>query len=408
MAQTFRYIATDSKGRQIEGKREAASREDVAAFLQEKNLTVISIEDTLGLDWEQISSFQIGGVPLAERVVFVKQLATMLRTGLPLIQALTILIEQTENVSLKNKLQRVYQDVASGIALSEAFLKEDTIFNEVQINLIIAGEKSGNLNEMMEKIAVDLEKSKDLRSKIVGALIYPIILVIVLIVVVAVMLIFMVPSVEALYADFGAAELPFVTQFLVNLSNFVTSPEGAVGIIGGAVFVFFSFRYYYSTERGRRQIDKLLLQIPIFGPLQQKANLAEFNRLISLLLQSGVSIVEGLNIVAKALNNTAFSDLINEAAIQVSKGNSLTLPLSKDQNVFPLMMLKMLATGEETGNLDTVTKDMGQYYDKEVEETTRNLTKLMEPIIMVLVGGVVAFLAVAIYLPIYQLGQFAS
>ncbi len=408
MAQTFRYVATDSKGRKIEGKREAASREDVAAFLQERNMTVISIEDTLGLDWQQISSFQIGGVPLAERVVFVKQLSTMLKTGLPIIQALTILIEQTENVSLKNKLQRVYQDVASGIPLSEAFRKEDTIFNEVQINLIIAGEKSGNLNEMMSKIAVDLEKSKDLRSKVVGALIYPIILLIVLVAVVAVMLIFMIPSVEALYEDFGAAELPWITQFLVSLSDFVTSPSGAFSIVGGFVFIFFSFRYYYSTQQGRRQIDKLLLKVPIFGPLQQKVNLAEFNRLISLLLQSGVSIVEALNIVAKALSNTSFSDLINDAAIQVSKGNSLTLPLSKDEDVFPLMMLKMLATGEETGNLDTVTADMGNYYDKEVDETTKNLTKLMEPLIMVLVGGVVAFLAIAIYLPIYQLGQFAT
>lgn len=407
MAQTFRYVATDPTGRRVEGKREASSRDDVASFLQEKNMVVISIEDTLGLDWEQLASFQIGGVPLAERVVFVKQLATMLSTGLPLIQALNILVEQTENISLKNKLQRVYQDVASGIPLSEAFRKEDTVFNQVQINLIVAGEKSGNLNEMMEKIAIDLEKSKDLRSRIVGALIYPAILMIVLVVVVAVMLIFMIPSVESLYKDFGAEDLPFVTQILVDLSNFITSPAGAIGVIGSVFFLYFSFRYLYSTPRGRRQIDKFLLQIPVFGSLQTKVNLAQFNRLLSLLLQSGVSIVEALQIVANAVGNTAFSDLLRDAAVQVSKGNSLTLPLSKG-DVFPLMMLKMLATGEETGNLDRVTQDMGDYYDKEVDEITKNLTKLMEPLIMVLVGGVVAFLAVAIYLPIYQLGQFAN
>jgi type IV pilus assembly protein PilC len=407
MAQIFNYAASDRNGKKITGKKEFASREDLANYLHEQGLVILSIEEVVGLDWEQLASIQIGGVPLSERVVFVKQLSTMLSAGLPLIQALSILVEQTENIYLKKKLQRVYQDVASGISLSEAFRKDETIFNEVQLNLLVAGEKSGNLNEIMEKIATDLEKTKDLRGKLVGAMIYPVILLIVLVLVVMAMLVFMVPAVEALYADFGVADLPFATKVLVDASKFVTSPVGAIAMIIFVIAGYLGFRYYFASYDGRRVIDKLTLQMPIFGALLSKAQLAEFNRLTSLLLVSGVSIVETLNIVANALSNTAFSDLVRNAVIQVSKGNSITLPLSKN-DVFPLMMLKMLATGEETGKLDQVTNDMAKYYDKEVEEITGNLAKLMEPLIMVLVGGVVAFLAVAIYLPIYQLGQFSS
>jgi type IV pilus assembly protein PilC len=272
---------------------------------------------------------------------------------------------------------------------------------------MVAGEKSGNLNEMMQKIAEDLDKSKQLRGRILGAMIYPIILIVVLVIVIAAMLVFMVPAVEDLYSSFEGAELPGVTQILVNASNFVTSPAGIIGILAVVVFGVTSYRYYYSTPQGRRAIDRFLLKIPVFGSLQAKIQLAEFNRLISMLLKSGVPIVDALNIVANALSNTSFSELVENAALAVSKGNNLSIPLAKGE-VFPLMLLKMLATGEETGKLDQVTEDMGKYFDQEVQEITGNLTKLMEPVIMVMVGGVVAFLAIAIYLPIYQLGQFAQ
>jgi type IV pilus assembly protein PilC len=404
----YRYIAQDIKGKEIKGTREASSADEVAMFLRESNLVAVSIYEKVGIDFSQLLSVQIGGVPLRERVVFVKQFSTMLSAGLPLIQAMDILVQQTENKALKTKLAKVYKDVASGISLSEAFKKDKSIFNNVQINLLAAGEKSGNLNEIMLRIAEDLEKSRQLRGKIVGALIYPIILLVVLTFVVVAMLVFMVPAVSDLYKEFGSeAQLPWVTQVLVALSGFLTSSFGSITVLAIVLFVVIGFRYYRATPAGNLATDKWLLKMPIFGNLQQKIQLVQFTRLLSLLLQSGVPIVDALEIIASAMSNKVFTNAIKNAAVQVAKGNPITIPLAREE-VFPLMLLKMLATGEETGKLDQVSGDMSKFYEQEVNEITANLTKLMEPVIMVLVGGAVAFLALAIYLPIYQLGQLAT
>lgn len=400
----YGYTATDRKGKTVTGKQEAPNSDAVAGFLHDKGLVVVEVNELIGIDFQQILSAQVGGVPLADRVIFAKQLSTMLSAGLPLIQALEILVQQTENKSLRKKLDKVYKDVSSGISLSEAFRKDQTMFSPVQLNLLVAGEQSGNLNEIMQKVAEDLEKSKQLRGKIVGALIYPIVLFVVMAIVVAAMLVFMIPAVKDLFGD---NELPWVTQVLVNLSAFVTSPFGVTLMVSVFAFVFGASRYYRSTKEGRRATDRWLLKVPVFGTLIGKIQLAEFCRLLSMLLQSGLPIVDVLNIIADALSNTAYSDVVRSAAIQVAKGNSLTIPLAKNE-VFPLILLKMLATGEETGKLDQVAADMGRFYENEVNDITANLSKAMEPVIMVLVGFVVAFLAFAIYLPIYQLGTIVT
>ncbi len=401
----FTYEAATKKGKRVKGTREAKSRDEVARSLHSQELVVISISESIGIDFSKLGSVQIGGVPLKEKVIFSKQLSTMLAAGLPLIQALDILVKQTENQSLQLKLQNIYNDVEAGTSLSEAFMKESSIFNEIQINLLVAGEQSGKLNEVMAQIAEDMEKSQQLRSKILGAMIYPVIIFVVMIVVLAVMLVFMIPSVKDLYSEFGVDELPGITQALVNVSDAVTQPAGIVIILSLSIFGFLGFRYYYSTEAGRRVIDKVLLRVPIFGSLNRKIQLSQFNRLFSMLLRSGVPIVNSLQIVAKAMGNKTFEDIIIEASKEVIKGNSITIPLAKDE-VFPLIMLKMLATGEETGKMDQVTYDMGKFYEAEVEEITNNLTKLMEPIILLTVGLLVGFMAVSIYLPLYQIGQY--
>jgi type IV pilus assembly protein PilC len=300
----------------------------------------------------------------------------------------------------------VYKSVESGSTLSDAFRKEETIFSELQINLLVAGEKSGQLNEVMEQIAIDLRKEKDLQSKIKGAMIYPVIIFIVMILVMVVMMLFMIPSVKDLYENFDA-ELPWITQALVTMSEGLSSPVGLISLVLVPVIVFFGFRYYYSTPSGRHVLDKLLLKIPVFGNLTTKVQLTQFNRLLSMLMKSGVPIVEELRIVAKSLSNIWFQELVMQASAEVTKGKSITIPLSKSK-IFPVIMLKMLATGEETGKLDQITADMAEYYEKEVDDLTSNLTKLMEPFILLIVGGMVAFMAVAIYLPLYDLGQAAN
>lgn len=404
----YTYTATDIKGRQINGKREAESADEVANFLHEKNLVIGSIRETISFQFGEILNIQIGGVPLKDRLIFAKQLATMLSAGLPLIQALEILVQQTENKGLQKKLSRVYKDVASGQKLSEAFRKEKSMFNETQINLLVAGENSGNLNEILLRIAEDLEKSKALRGKLVGALIYPVILLIALVGVFAIMLIFMIPAVSDLYSEFGAESLPWITTLLISMSNFLTNPVGLISIFGSIAIAYIGFRYYRLTAEGRYNVDKLTLKIPIFGNLITKMQLTQFCRLLSLLLKSGVPIVTVLETIANASGNRVFEAVIRDAAVQVAKGNPLSTQLAKAEGVFPMVLLKMLATGEETGKLDQVSGDMAKFYEEEVNEITSTLSKVMEPLILILVGGGVAVMALAIYLPIYQLGELAT
>ncbi|MBL8014835.1 MAG: type II secretion system F family protein [Candidatus Doudnabacteria bacterium] len=401
----FSYIAVTKKGQKVTGTRESDSRDEVAKFLHQQDLTVISIDENLGLDFKRLGSIQIGGVPLKERVLFVKQFSTMLSAGLPIIQALDILVQQTENQFLREKLVKVYRAVESGSALSDAFRKEKSIFSELQISLIVAGEKSGTLNEVMAQVAIDLEKSKQLRSKLIGAMIYPVILMIVMVGVFIMLLLFMIPTVKTLYADFGVEELPTITAILVSMSDAISNPVGILTLLLLVVFGFVGFRYVRSTQYGRYAIDKFLLKIPVFGQLIVKAELAQFNRLLSMLLKNGISIVEALRIISNSMSNVVYKKEVLNSVDEVVKGNPLSLVLAKG-NVFPIIMVKMLSTGEETGKIDKISGDMAIYYETELNELTANLTKLIEPFILLGVGGLVGFMAIAVYLPLYQLGQY--
>jgi type IV pilus assembly protein PilC len=402
----YKYVAYSPKGKKTEGVYEAETREQVADYLHEQGLTVVSITEDIMTDLQRLANIQIGGLPIKEKVIFAKQLSLMLASGVPVVQALRILADQQKNISIKDKLRDIYTQVESGNKLSDAFTGS-TFFNEVQLNLIAAGEKSGNLNIMLEQVADDLEKSKNLRGKIQGAMIYPVIIFIVLILVMVVVLVFMVPSVKDLYSDLGGGELPGVTQLLVNISGFFTNPFGIVTTLLVTLFSVIGFRYYYSTKGGRNMIDKMLLKMPIFGSLLVKIQLTQFCRLLSMLMKSGVPIIEAMNVVAKALGNATFRNVVENAAIEVTKGTPISVPLASGK-VFPEILLKIIATGEDTGNLDQVLADMGKYYANEVDEITSNLTKLMEPIILLIVGGMVGFIAIAVYLPIYSIGQFIN
>lgn len=401
----FNYIAVSQKGQKITGVRESDNRDEVAKFLHQQNLMVVSIDEDLGLSLQKLGSVQLGGVPLKERVIFAKQFSTMLGAGLPIIQALDILVQQTQNPSLRDKLVRVYRSVESGNSLSEAFRKEKSMFSDLQISLIVAGEKSGTLNEVMAQISIDLEKSKQLRSKLKGALIYPAILTVVMIGVFVMLLVFMIPTVKTLYNDFGVEELPTVTAILVSISDFISNPVGIIVILMLVIFGYLGARYIRSTKSGRYFTDKLFLRIPVFGKLVEKAELAQFCRLLDMLMRNGISIVEALRIIANSLTTAVYKNEVFAAVDEVAKGNPLSLVLARG-NVFPIILVKMLSTGEETGKVDKIAKDMGNYYEAELNDLTANLTKLIEPFILLGVGGLVGFMAIAVYLPLYQLGQY--
>jgi len=272
----FKYTVSDKQGTQIKGVMEAATRDEVVDQLHDQGMIVISVEDNLGMQLKKLGRIQIGGFSLKERLIFTKQLVAMLEAGLPLIQAIEVLREQSPNENMKEHLMNIYKDLQNGIALSKAFARNSNIYSKLQTNLIAAGEKSGNLNEVLINVEKDMEKSNKLRGKVKGALIYPAIISVAIFAVFFVLVVFMVPQMETLYNDFGVENLPGVTNIIVKFSNFLTSAYGIITIIFIVLMLFGAFVYYKSTDSGRRLFHRLILKVPIFGQLNVKSRSQNF------------------------------------------------------------------------------------------------------------------------------------
>lgn len=406
----FKYIVTTSAGQRIEGEKESPTKDDLVNYLQSQSFTIISINENIGINFEKLFQSDVGGLPLNDKVVLLKQLSTMVGANIPIIQAIDILIQQTEKKSLKTKLQSIYKSIEAGTSLAEAFQKEKGILSEVHLNLLAAGEQSANLNEMLEKIALDLEKNKSLRGKITGALIYPAIIFAAIIVVVFLMITVMIPQVKDLYLSLGQTELPAITQFLVNLGESFNNPATIVIMIILLISAFGLYKYSNSTQKGAEFFDRLKLKVPVFGQLIQKSEVAQFCRLTAMLAKSGIQIIEAIEIVGNASGNKIFKNIILNSKQEVIKGSTISLAIAKynEKNAFPIVLVRIIATGEESGKLDKILEDMSAFYESEVQQLADNLTKLMEPLIMVVAGGLVGFLAIAVYLPIFQVGQLVN
>lgn len=403
----FNYTVIDSTGNKITKKIESDSKDKLVSFLNSQGYTIISIHEEFFIDWKRITSSEIGGFPLKDRVLLFKQLSTMISAGVPIIQAIKILIDQAQKLGIKEKLEEIYKQIESGNSLAESLRKSKGLLSEVQINLIDAGEKSGNLTEMLLKVTEDLEKSKKLRGKITGALIYPAIIFIVLIVVMVVMIVFMVPQIKELYASFGSSDLPFITSLLVSFGESITNPLTAVLLVLCMPLILVLYRIYISNIERKTNVDSIKLKVPIFGKLIQKIYLAEFCRVTAMLISSGVSIVDAIGTVSSTVPNQVIKNVFKKSQDDILKGSSFAVSLAKNntKEVIPEILIKIIATGEESGKIDQVLQDMSKFYEDEVDQISSNLTKLLEPFILVIVGGFVAFLAVAIYLPIYQVGN---
>ncbi len=406
----FSFKVIDKLGKKLSGEREAETSDEIIKSLYEKGYTIISVDEKLSFQFSKILSGDIGGVPLKEKLMIAKQLSTMISAGIPIIQAIDILVQQTEKQSLRSQLQAVYKSIEAGTSLSNAFKKQKGIFNDIHINLMAAGEKSANLNEMLNRIAEDLEKSKNLRGKITGALIYPAIIFIVLILVFVLMVTTMIPQVKELYASLGKDELPFITEFLLSIGNVFTNPLNITILVIVLIALFALYKYLLGTENGRRGIDRFKLKVPIFGQLISKYEIAQFCRIMAMLLKSGVPIIDSINIVANSSDNKIFKDILLKSIDEVTKGTPLSAGMAKlnEENAFPTILIKIMASGEEAGKLDQILEDMGKYYESELEQLSNNLSKLIEPLIMVLAGGMVAFLAISVYLPIFQVGELVG
>lgn len=334
-------------------------------------------------------------------VLFTRQLSTMITSGLPLVQSLEILSNQIEDKNLRGIVREIKAKIEGGSRFADALKDYPKCFDELYVNLVVAGEEGGMLDTVLNRLAVYMEKIEKLKKKIKSAMIYPISIIVVAIGVVMVLLIFVIPVFEGMFKDMGA-ELPLPTQVVINISKFVKSYIIYMVIaLGIGVFLF---RRYYRTEGGRRTIDRLVLKVPVFGVLALKASVARVTRTLSTLLSSGVAILESLVIVARVAKNKIVEDALIVARTKISEGKSMSEPL-QDSGIFPPMVVQMVQVGESTGALDNMLNKIADFYEEDVDNLVTNLTSLMEPLIMMFLGVILGGLIIAMYLPIFKLGQ---
>jgi type IV pilus assembly protein PilC len=323
----------------------------------------------------------------------------MIDAGLPLVQGLTILAEQMENKTFRAILKQITKDVEGGSTLAEALKKHPKVFDSLFVNLVAAGEVGGILDTIMRRLADYIEKSEALKKRIKGAMTYPAVVVAIAILVIAVILIFVIPVFEEMFESFGAA-LPAPTQLVVNMSRFM---KGNIHwVIVALVALVFVFKKYRNTKGGRKTTDAIALKLPVFGDLLKKTAIARFSRTLGTMIQSGVPILDSLEIVAKTSGNVVLEEIIFEVRSSIAEGQTIADPLS-ESDIFPGMVVQMISVGEATGALDTMLNKIADFYDDEVDTAVDALTSMLEPLLMLFLGGAVGGLVIAMYLPIFQM-----
>ena len=399
MATVFQWSGKTTKGIIETGEMTAATKEEVIAQLRKRNISATIVTEKTKKSLLGKMSFG-SGVKDKDIVIFTRQFATMIDAGLPLVQALEILSAQVESKALSSALVQVKGDVESGATYADALKKHTRIFSELYVNMVAAGEAGGILDTILNRLAAYIEKAMKLKKKVKGAMVYPAVVSSIAVLVIAVIMIFVVPTFSKMFTTLGGT-LPLPTMLVIKTSNFIAGIGGlltAAAIVGFVVFII-QFR---RTEKGKYTTDRILLRLPIFGPLLNKVAVAKFTRTLGTLVSSGVPILDGLEITAKTSGNKVIEYAIMDVRKGVVSGKTLAEPITKAK-VFPPMVTHMIAVGESTGALDAMLSKIADFYDDEVDAAVSNLTAMMEPILMVFLGGAVGFIVVAMYLPIFKL-----
>ncbi|MDZ7586195.1 MAG: type II secretion system F family protein [Patescibacteria group bacterium] len=394
----YNYAATNKKSQKVEGIVEAVSLTQAQSILRSKSLFIISLEKIEVVPGWMKWIFSFKKVKKDDVVHFTRQLATMINAGLPLTQALTILKYQS-GMRIGPIIDEVLRDVEGGSSFFKALSKHEGVFNKVYLSLIQSGEAAGVMEKVLMRLAANMEKEAEFRAKTKNALIYPAIISIAMVIVAAIMMIFVIPKITSLYDEFGA-DLPTMTKILIGISSFMVKTWYLQLFI--LVMGSYSFWKWKKTAVGRAIYDKYILRMPIVGILKTKVILTEITRTLALLVESGISIVDALEIVAGAADNDLFSQSIKKAAKDVEKGIPLAAAIGQFEH-FPPLVAQMMAVGEETGKIDEVLFNVSGYYEMESEQAIKGLTTAIEPLMMIILGIGVGFLVIAIILPIYNL-----
>lgn len=395
---TFTYTVVDSTGSQSKGEVEAETLQSVTDQLRQRGLIVLNVGEKrqskeIELPWS-------GRIKSADLTIMTRQLSTMVSSGMSILRALNVLERQTENDKLKKILATVRRNVESGVPLSDALERHSEVFNPLYVSMVRAGETGGVLESSLHRVADQLEKDDALRRQIKSAMVYPTVIVTFAVIVLLALITFLVPVFEGIFKQFDG-ELPVITRFTVGLSDLITGRWYL--ILAGTIAAVWAFRRWKSSEKGRRQWQRFCLRIPMkIGDIVQKVALARWSRTLSALLAAGVPLLQALEITGKTAGNVVVEDAMDDIRASVRSGGSISAPM-KTATIFPPMVTHMVGVGEETGALDTMLSKIADFYEDQVAAAVKSLTSILEPVMLVVVGGIVGFVVIAMYLPMFKL-----
>ncbi|MDD4900264.1 MAG: type II secretion system F family protein [Candidatus Omnitrophica bacterium] len=398
----FQYTAKDRNGQTVTGTLEVNSEAEVTESLHKKELIILAVKQAKK---QAAAKGKAGGkVKLDDLVIFSRQLATMIDAGIPVVQALGILSEQIENKNLQAVVAAARKDIEAGLSFSDALAKHPAVFSDLFINMTQAGEASGMLDEVLDRLATYLEKTAALTRKVTSSLIYPAVVVSMSLLITAVLLLKVVPTFKGIF-DMLGGELPLPTRILIGISDVLKHfflPVVGVFVAGG-----FLFKKYINTPKGKMQFDGQKLKAPILGPLFRKVAVAKFSRTFSTLVKSGVSVLSALDIVSKTAGNKVVEQAISDCRTSVREGERISAPLAKS-GVFPPMVTRMISVGEQTGQLEKMLTKIADFYDDQVDAAVSGLTSMIEPLVISFLGIIIGGIVISLFLPIFKITQLIS
>ncbi|MGC9070264.1 MAG: type II secretion system F family protein [Elusimicrobiales bacterium] len=395
----FIYRAKDptKNNKIVEGEIEAESKEKAILNLKAKRLQVVDIVPVK----RKLKKAKISSKDIA---IFSRQLSTLVSSGVPIIQSLSILESQSENLNFAKVIRTIKKDIEGGLSISDAMAKHPKIFGELYVSMIRAGELGGVLDVILDRLSIYLESSQALKEKVKSAMIYPMVVGAIAIVITIFLVIYVIPIFKGIFEGFGT-ELPLITRAVIFVSDMLK--RYLIFLVLAGFGFYYILKRYISTPKGRRRFDYIMLNLPIFGILLKKVAIAKFSRTLATLIKSGVPILQGLETVAKTSGNTIIEDIIMESMKSIKEGGKISEPLKKG-GIFPEMVVQMISVGEETGNLDAMLFKIADFYDQEVETAVKGLTSMIEPLVMVFMGVVIGFIVIAMFIPMFEMGEIAS
>lgn len=398
----FAYTAINKTGQRVSATIQAANAQAAGHLLKEQGLLPLEIkaQKNRGV-FLFLKSFST--ISLNEKITFVENLAVMLKSGIPLMRAMQIQVKQTKNVRFNEVLVDIASQVESGKSLAEALGNRANVFSNIFISMVKVGELSGSLDKSLEYLTIQLHREADLRSKVKGAMIYPSVIVAAMVIIGVLMSIFVLPKLTSIFKEFGSQQLPLMTRVVIAVADFMSG--NAVMVIISLIAAVAGIILFYRTPAGKKVFDWVFLKMFVIGPIVRKINLARFSRILSSLLKSGIPIVEALEVSGDSITSIPYRELVHKAASEVRMGKNLTDSLSVNETLFPVLVVQMLRAGEESGTVEDMLGQLAVHFEEEVDTIMKNLSSIIEPLLLLFIGGIVGILAMALISPIYNISQ---